>query len=122
MRTGTEGYLTKWACVFGMFLLALASFIEPQLAKAQTATGTITGTVIDPKGLAVLDASVVVRNHDTGAESIYSTNAFGIYVAPYLPPGIYEVTTSKSGFATVGHQNVAVHVGDTLTIDIQLPL
>ena len=122
MRTSTAVYLQKWICGFGMLLLVLASFAAPETAKAQTATGTITGTVIDPKGFAVADASVVLRNHNTGAESIYATNAAGIYVAPYLQPGIYDVTTSKAGFATVIHQNAAVHVGDTLTIDVRLPL
>jgi hypothetical protein len=116
-----ESLSQKVDCVFGMFL-ALASFVEPQRANAQTATGTITGTVIDPKGLPVPDASVVVRNQDTGAESIYPTNPAGIYVDSYLQPGIYQVTTSKAGFETVVHQNVAVHVGDRLTIDVQLPL
>ncbi len=122
MRTSVGVCLTKWVGVSGVFLLALAAFVGPRLAKAQTATGTITGTVTDPKGLAAADVSVVLRNEDTGAESTYPTNAAGIYVAPYLQPGNYQVTTSKIGFETVIHNHVAVHVGDRLTIDVQLPL
>src|SRR2546427_5814779 len=52
------------ACVFGVTLLTFASLLGLQLAKAQTATGTIVGTVTDPKGLPIVEVSVVVRNHD----------------------------------------------------------
>jgi hypothetical protein len=103
-------------------LLTFASLLELQPAKAQTATGTIVGTVTDPKGLPIVEVNVVVRNQDTETESIFPTNVAGIYVAPYLQPGNYQVTASKSGFETVVHKNVVVHVGDRLTIDVQLPL
>jgi len=122
MRSETKPSRVHWICQFGVSLLVLASFLGPHLAKAQTATGTITGTVTDPKGLAVSDANVVVRNLDTDTESTFPTNAAGIYVAPYLQPGNYQVSAIKSGFETVVHKSVAVHVGDRLTIDVQLPL
>jgi hypothetical protein len=122
MRTRAEVCLKNWLCAFEVFLLIFASFLGPQLAKAQTATGTIIGTVTDPKGLPIVDVNVVVRNLDTETESSFPTNAAGIYVAPYLQPGNYQVTASKSGFETVVHKNVMVHVGDRLTIDVQLPL
>jgi hypothetical protein len=122
MRLETKVSRFNWVCQFGLSMLILASLLGPQFAKAQTATGTITGTVTDPKGLAVADANVIVKNLDTDTESSFPTNAAGIYVAPYLKPGNYQVATSKSGFETVVHKNVAVHVGDRLAIDVQLPL
>ena len=122
MRTNAEVCLKKWICVFGMFLLTLACLFGPRLLKAQTATGTILGTVTDPKGLAISEADVVVRNLDTETESSFTTNNAGIFVASYLQPGNYQVTASKSGFESVVHKNVMVHVGDRLTIDAQLPL
>jgi hypothetical protein len=103
-------------------LLILASLLAPPPASAQTATGTIIGTVTDPKGLPAADVNVVVRNLDTDTESSFLTNAAGIYVAPYLQPGSYQVTVSKTGFETVVHKNVVVQVGGRLTIDVQLPL
>src|SRR5467141_3639681 len=122
MRIRTEVSRKNWVCVFGVTLLTFASLLELQPAKAQTATGTIVGTVTDPKGLPIVEVNVVVRNQDTETETIFPTNAAGIYVAPYLQPGNYQVTASKSGFETVVHKNVVVHVGDRLTIDVQLPL
>jgi hypothetical protein len=122
MRSRSEVFFKNWICLFGVSLLIFASLLGAPRANAQTATGTIIGTVTDPKGLAVADAQVVVKNIDTDTESSFPTNAAGIYVAPYLQPGNYQVTASKTGFETVVHKNVMVHVGDRLTIDVQLPL
>lgn len=101
-------------------LLLLGGFSAA--AFAQSATGTLTGTVTDPKGLAIDGASVVVKNTDTGIETPVTTNSSGIYYAPYLQPGNYEVTTSKDGFQSMVTKQVVVHVGEKLTIDAQLPL
>jgi hypothetical protein len=122
MRTTAELCLQNWLRLFVLSLLTLASFLGPQSAQAQTATGTIIGTVTDPKGLPASDVNVVVRNLDTETESAFPTNSAGIYVAPYLQPGNYQVTASKSGFETVVTKNVVVHVGERVTIDVALPL
>ncbi len=122
MQTGVVVSRKSWIRVFGVCLVTLAVLAPRQLANAQTATGSVTGTVTDPTGLAMVDVGVVVRNADTGTESRYDTNAAGIYVAPYLQPGNYEITVSKSGFKTVVHKDVMVHVGDRLTVNVQLPV
>jgi len=122
MKERAEVCLTGWINLFAVFLFVLAGLVPPQFASAQTATGMISGTVTDPKGLPVGEANVVARNQDTDTSVSFPTNAAGLYVAPYLQPGNYEVTVSKSGFQTVVHKDVAVHVGDRLTIDVQLPL
>ena len=103
-------------------LLSFASLLGSQITRAQTATGTISGTVTDPKGLAMTGVSVTLLNVDTGSESIYSTNEAGLYAAPYLQPGNYELRAMATGFQSVVTKGVAVHVGDKLTVDIQMPL
>ncbi len=122
MRTTPELSFKNFVCLSGLFLLVFASLLVPRLAAAQTATGTIVGTVTDPKGLPASDVNVVVRNVDTETASSYPTNSAGIYVAPYLQPGTYQVTASKSGFETVVVKGVIVHVGERVTIDVHLPL
>ena len=122
MRARPALSFKNFVCLFGLSLLAFASLLVPRLTAAQTATGTIIGTVTDPKGLPAADVNVVVRNMDTQTESSYVTNSAGIYAAPYLPPGTYQVTAGKSGFESVVVKNVIVHVGERVTIDVQLPL
>ena len=56
------------------------------------------------------------------ATQALATNGAGIYVAPFLPPGMYEITATKAGFAKVLRTNLTLQVGQTLTIDIPLPL
>ena len=60
--------------------LLLTSFVGT--AFGQTTTGTITGTVTDQQGAAIVGANVVVRNTDTGAANTVRTNDSGSYTAP----------------------------------------
>jgi hypothetical protein len=101
-------------------LLSLA-FVGP--AFAQVATGTITGTVTDPKGAAMAGVNVLVHNDDTGVDQRpVMTNNTGVYSMPLLQPGNYDVTASQTGFATVQRKGVTVEVGSTIRIDIEMPV
>jgi hypothetical protein len=122
MRTQVAASRNSWLGIFGLCLLSIAALAPQQLAYAQTATGAVTGTVTDPTGLPMVDAVIVIRNADTGTESRYTSNGSGIYVAPYLQPGNYEITASKEGFENVIHKDVMVHIGDRLAVNIQLPV
>jgi len=109
----------------GILALSLAVFVllwGLSSASAQTATGTINGTITDPTGSVITDATVVVHNTDTGIQSSYATNGVGLYVAPYLQPGNYEVTVTKAGFETVANRGIVLHVGQILTVDIRMPV
>ncbi len=121
MQTGKE-FHRRCMSILGTGFLVFASLFGSQLAPAQTATGTITGAVTDPAGLPMVDVNVVVRNADTGIASTYPTNSSGIYVATYLQPGNYQVTVAKAGFQTVIENDIAVHVGDRLTVDAKMPV
>lgn len=90
-------------------------------AFAQGGTGTLTGTITDPKGLAVPDAKVSIFNMDTGIDRPpLSTTDSGLYTAPYLQPGRYQVSVSKDGFQTYIQKDLLLQVGQTLTINAQL--
>lgn len=109
-------YTVKGIALCALLIVAATS------GFAQTGTGTITGTVTDPGGLVVPGAAVSVRNTETGIAHPLKTNEAGIYVAPFLQPGQYEVTASKEGFASVKHPLLTLQVGQTLTVDIALPV
>src|SRR5262249_16031219 len=64
--------------------------------------------------------AITIHNTQTGIDRAISTNEVGVYSAPFLPPGQYEVTAVKPGFATLVRKNVALQVGQTLTIDLSL--
>jgi len=92
-------------------------------ARAQGAgTAEIRGTITDAAGAAVSDAQVVVRNLDTSSERNLTTNNVGIYLAPLLEPGRYEVLVTKQGFAEVKRENLTLEVGKTLAVNVSLPV
>ncbi len=100
-------------------LLAMATGV----AWGQAAgSGRISGTLTDPKGGVVPDASVTVMNTETGTERTLSTNEVGLYNAPFLQPGHYEITATKAGFAKVVRTNLSLQVGQTLTVDLAMPI
>ena len=112
-------FVNAWflACTLVLALLVAT----PRGARAQGAgSGTVTGAVTDPSGSVVPAASIVLRNTGTGIERKTGTNDAGIYEAPFLQPGQYEVRASKIGFGTVLHKDLTLQVGQTLTVDFSL--
>jgi len=67
-------------------------------------------------------AAVAVHNTNTGATLSLVTNGAGLYVAPFMQPGSYEITANKAGFGKILRQNLVLQVGQTLTVDVPLPL
>jgi hypothetical protein len=89
---------------------------------AQTSgNGNIVGTVTDPSGAAVPNATVVVTNTDTGVSRTLTTNGDGLYTANFLQPGHYEVLASAASFGKIDHKALTLTVGEILTVDAALP-
>ncbi|HJT87202.1 MAG TPA: TonB-dependent receptor [Bryobacteraceae bacterium] len=92
-------------------------------ARAQLAgSAAITGTVTDPTGASVPGASLVILNRDTGITRNMESNEAGIYTAPFLPPGPYEVRATAGGFTSVVRTGLTLQVGQTLTVNFDLQL
>ena len=68
------------------------------LVSAQTATGRISGTVLDPTGAAVPDAKITFRGESSGATFSVVTSSAGGYTAIDLPAGVYAVEVEMPGF------------------------
>src|SRR5689334_7316848 len=82
--------------------------------------GTIRGIVTDESGAAVPDASVTVRNLDTGLVQTARTAADGGYTVVYLPYGIYNVTTEKAGFRKAEAAKIQVNVNTVADVNVTL--
>ncbi len=87
---------------------------------AQTPTGTLQGTVTDPTGGAVANATVKITNNGTSEVKELTTGAGGRYVQPLLNPGTYTVEVTAPGFAPARQDNVKVDVSQTYAIDFKL--
>ena len=91
-------------------------------AFAQSARGTITGSVTDPAAAVVPGARVIAKNVDNGAIFDTTTTATGNFTLPSLPVGKYTLTVETTGFKRVIHENIQVDVDQTLRIDTTLQI
>ncbi|HYY42105.1 MAG TPA: carboxypeptidase-like regulatory domain-containing protein [Pyrinomonadaceae bacterium] len=100
-----------------LLLLALACLS----AFAQGASsGSLAGTVTDPSGAVVANASVVVRSNATNQEFTAQTADNGTFNVPSLASGMYTVTVTAQGFKQAVVQNVKVDVGTPSSINLAL--
>jgi hypothetical protein len=102
-------------------LLACA-FAICAIASAQSDRGTITGTVLDPGGAVIPNASLDLRNIETGALYKAGTSATGNYTLAQVPAGEYELTVDVQGFKKYVRKNVRVEVTQTYRVDVALEL
>jgi len=100
-----------------MLLAALACMI----ALAQAPTGIITGTLTDESGAVIPNATITITNKATGVARTLTTNAGGLYSAPALPAGDYEMRAEVSGFRTVV-RDATVQAGETTTVNLPMTL
>jgi hypothetical protein len=99
-------------------LMALvANLALPVLA--QNPTGAIRGTVTDPQGAIVPNATVTVTNKATGETRNINTGNDGIYSVENLLPGAYEIKIEAQGFSTQVI-TAMVQVGNTTNGDAAL--
>lgn len=83
-------------------------------------SGNVVGTVKDPAGAAIPNAAVSVRSQATGVTVRVVANAQGQYRAENLLPGLYDVTSSASGFATTTVKGVTVTINTSATRDVAM--
>ena len=103
-------------------LAILLLLVSARAALGQVATGELTGTITDAKGAAMSGVTVTVHNEGTGIDAVEKSNDSGVYTAPLLQPGIYDITAMQPGFATVQNKGITLQVGATVRIDIMMPV
>lgn len=94
----------------------------PVALFAQETTGGIQGIVKDPSGAAIPDASVEVSGPSLIGKKTALSNSVGRYRVDQLPPGIYSITVSATGFAQQTQTNLAVTTGALPTVDFAMLL
>ncbi len=101
-------------CVCFCLLLATA-------AVAQRITGSISGIVTDPQGLAVAGAKVIVSNDSINFRQELTTGNEGSFLLTDLRPAVYQVRVEAEGFKS-WRTTVTVYVNTVATVSAQLEL
>jgi outer membrane receptor protein involved in Fe transport len=92
---------------FVLFILVLTTLGEAQTA----ATADLRGTVRDPNGAVIQNATITVRDEARNLERSTQSNESGFFTLLSLPPGHYTLTVTANGFAKLVAKNLGLTVG-----------
>ena len=93
------------------------------LADLPAQTGAVVrGTVTDPSGAVVREATISVQSLDASIRRRTSTDDQGAYEFEALPAGAYVVEAEAASFATSTARTITIASGETATLDVELAL
>jgi hypothetical protein len=101
-------------------LFAFLAFLTISSVTAQSDLTTVTGTIHDPSGASVPNATVTVQNVGTGAERKATTDAGGVYSITSVPAGTYTLIVQAPGFQKLQQSGNTFQSGVTATLDATL--
>jgi hypothetical protein len=102
-------------CIFSTLLVVTAG-----VACAQQVTGAIVGTVVDPSGAPVQDATVTAKDVERGTSLVTKSNDTGTFNFPNVPVGTYEVKAEAKGFRPVAQKAFTLVLNQTARLNFQL--
>ena len=105
------------ARLLSVVLSVSLALVSPALAQQR---GSISGKVLDPDGLALPGATVVITNAGTGFTREAITAETGAYSVPNLEPGTYDVAVTMAGFGTASRTGMVLSPGSSVTLELKL--
>jgi hypothetical protein len=116
MSSGAIHFLARTA--------GLVCFVAVLSATALWASvsGSISGTVKDPSGNVVVNATITAREANTGISHVTHTDSKGYYTFPVLPVGHYVLDAKAFGFASYERKDIALDTNAALTLNASLAI
>jgi Carboxypeptidase regulatory-like domain len=108
------------ACARNLLLFAACSAFLSAPVWAQTASGTIVGTVTDGSGSGIPGAAVSLTNNRTGDHRVVQSSSEGGYEFLNLPPDHYRVEIGKTGFKSLKREDIELQVSASVRVDAAL--
>ena len=104
------------AALIAILYLAVASRVN---AQSGGNSGSINGTIADPSGAVIPNASVEIHNPVSGYDRITTTDSKGIFSFPNIPFNPYHMTAKAEGFDQSA-QDVDVRSVVSVTVKVSL--
>src|SRR5580658_1071088 len=104
----------RWCAAFMLPLLSGATLL------AQSAQGSLAGTVTDSAGALVPGAKISIVNQDTTASYATTTTTEGLFRFPEVALGRYTVTVSAAGFKGSVTKDVLVQITTVTAVNVAL--
>jgi len=91
------------------------------VCTAQTGT-SLRGTITDPSGALVPNATVILENVGTNASRTVTTNSEGVYQILQVAPGPYRLTAELAGFKPILTENIQLLINTPANLDLKFEL
>ncbi len=111
--------ISRMALCRGINTLLVMSLLAA-VCHASSSTGSIMGTIVDQGGTALAQATVELRNRDTGVVRTATVDRSGNYSFVLLPPGTYDVIVHMQGFRDGAYSGIQVDVDEVRRADLTL--
>ncbi|HVF29080.1 MAG TPA: TonB-dependent receptor, partial [Pyrinomonadaceae bacterium] len=120
VRTGDSCHerSSRWALL--AFALLLVVGLAPQSFAQTTGSSTLRGTVKDPAGAVVPNATVVLVSERTGQERRITTGDEGTYTFASIDPGTYTLRVESANFKTSEQTGLVISPSSTVGSDVTL--
>lgn len=106
-------------------LLGLSFFLfffgQPS-AHGQLYTGSVTGVVTDPQGLAIPSAKVTLTDQEKGFPYNAQTDSDGRYFLRSVPPGIYTLTVEAQNFQSQRKADIKLDINQNAQVNFSLSI
>ncbi|MGA6981912.1 MAG: carboxypeptidase-like regulatory domain-containing protein, partial [Candidatus Sulfotelmatobacter sp.] len=103
-------------------VLLVALLAVPAVLAQDAATGAIRGLVLDPTGVGIAQASIVLVNSSTGMRYAATSNADGRFVLDLLPPGNYSARVSAEKMSPQITPQLHLDVGGIAELNFHLTI
>ena len=110
----------SWMLRISLALTVGVMLLSPATLHAQVDSGSILGTVTDPSGALIGNATVTLTNEGTGSTLSTSVGSDGGFKSTPVRIGSYKLSASSQGFQTTEQKNIAVNVGSAVVVNFTL--
>ena len=113
--------MKNWKQALAALSILLSLNTPDLLAQAGAGAGVLRGTVTDPSGAAIPNASVIATGVQ-GAVKVANTDMSGQYVINGLAPDKYTIRASAKGFTLFEKTGFDVQTGRPASLDIRMQI
>jgi hypothetical protein len=105
-----------------VLVILLSMTASAAVLCAQQDTGSIRGTVLDPSGAAVANATVAATQTETGFTREARSDSQGNYLLVLLPIGHYHVEATAPGFMKYAREGISLSVNQVAVVTVRLAI
>src|SRR3984885_13114955 len=102
------------------FVMCIAISLALPRAMAQAIFGSINGTITDPSGAVVPNASITITDTDKGTTRVVTTSDSGSFLVHDLIPDHYQVKVEAPGFSSAQSAVIQVSADSGSQVNFEL--